>query len=63
MRKTESILIVFIGILFLSLLISGGYLAYRGGPYNSLVVNVHKIFSLLAIILTAATIYRLSKKQ
>jgi hypothetical protein len=56
-RTVEIVLTAVLGALFLSLLISGGYLAYMGGPYNTVVVTVHKIFSLVAIGLTAATIY------
>lgn len=59
MRTIELLAIGFVGLLFIVTFASGAWLAYSGRPYSDLIVNSHKILSLLTVVVTGATIYLL----
>jgi hypothetical protein len=50
-----------LGILFLLIIISGIWLTKTGRPYQNNVFNVHKLISLLAVVLGTIMVYNLQK--
>ncbi len=53
--------IIVTGILFIIMIISGIWLSKLGRPLNNGVFTVHKLISLLTIVFSAITVYRLQK--
>ncbi len=60
MRNIELLAIGFTGMFFIRTFASGAWFAYSGRPYSDLIVNVHRIISLLTVVTTAVTIYLLA---
>ena len=50
-----------LGLLFLLIIISGIWLTKTGRPYQNIVFNVHKLISLLTVVLGAIMVYNLQK--
>lgn len=60
MRTIELLAIGFVALFFICTFASGAWLAYSGRPYSGMIVNAHKIISLLTVVATAAAIYLLA---
>ena len=59
---TIELRIVGIGVLFLFVFASGVWLSRSGRPLNSITLTIHKLVSLAAVVLIAATTYQTNKQ-
>ena len=58
MKTIGMIQVVGAGVFFLSILLSGYWLSRSGKPYNTIVFTIHKLISLVAIVLLGMTVFR-----
>ena len=59
--STIQLRVVGAGLFFLFIFISGFWLSRSGKPYNGIILTIHKLISLVAVVLLVMTIYQVNQ--
>lgn len=59
--KTFELRILISGLLYILAIISGIWLSRKGEPYNTALINIHKLLSLISLVIIAIVFTKLRK--